>query len=169
MNEFLGVTGQLCIGITLENFQSANFVSCREPRRPVTNTLELPAPRWGVTQCSIVLHPTVACGARPRIMLGPGDDLRTHRVPLHVEKGSVQFFTIPSGGTPTMSQIRATTGKEPAGTPAVPIPPRMHTNITVNCCASVSSMPKNRARISTVTPSNKAVPFWLALARSAPD
>ena len=44
------------------------------------------------------------------------------------------------------------------------MPPRMHTNISVTCCASDSSTPKNWARNSTVTPSNNAVPFWLAVA-----
>ncbi len=71
---------------------------------------------------------------------------------------------IPSGGTPTMPSINATTGREPAGTPAVPTPPRMHTSITISCCVQSSSMPKNCARNSTVMPSNIAVPFWFAVA-----
>ena len=63
-----------------------------------------------------------------------------------------------------MPRISATTGSEPAGTPAVPMPPRMQTSITVTCWPSVRSMPKNWARKRTVTPSNIAVPFWLAVA-----
>ena len=63
-----------------------------------------------------------------------------------------------------MPRISATTGSEPAGTPAVPIPPRMQTSSTITCCHRVSSTPKNWARNSTVTPSNIAVPFWLAVA-----
>ena len=68
------------------------------------------------------------------------------------------------GFTPTMAQISATTGNEPDGTPAVPMPPRMHTSITMTCCQRLRSTPKNWARNSTVTPSNRAVPFWLAVA-----
>ena len=41
--------------------------------------------------------------------------------------------TIYSGGTPTIPNMSAITGSDPAGTPAVPMPPRMHTSITVNC------------------------------------
>ena len=71
---------------------------------------------------------------------------------------------MPSAGTPTMTRIIATTGSDPAGTPAVPTPPRMQTSMTTICCVKVSSMLKNWARNRTVTPSNKAVPFWLAVA-----
>ena len=71
---------------------------------------------------------------------------------------------MPSGGTPTIAQISATTGSEPDGTPAVPMPPRMHTSMTVSCWPSERSTPKNWARKITVTPSNSAVPFWLAVA-----
>ncbi len=71
---------------------------------------------------------------------------------------------MPTGSTPTIAQISATTGSEPDGTPAVPMPPRMHTSITMNCCAMLSSTPKNWARKITVMPSNSAVPFWLAVA-----
>src|SRR5690606_9933391 len=71
---------------------------------------------------------------------------------------------MPSGGTPTIAQISATTGSEPEGTPAVPMPPRMQTSITITCWPIVSSTPKNWARKITVTPSNSAVPFWLAVA-----
>ena len=56
------------------------------------------------------------------------------------------------------------TGSEPAGTPAVPTPARMQTIITKSCWASDRSTLKNCARNSTVTPSNIAVPFWLAVA-----
>ena len=34
-----------------------------------------------------------------------------------------RIMPIPSGGTPTMPRMSATTGSDPAGTPAVPIPP----------------------------------------------
>ena len=71
---------------------------------------------------------------------------------------------MPTGLTPTIAQISATTGSEPDGTPAVPMPPRMHTTITMNCWPMPSSTPKNWARKITVTPSNNAVPFWLAVA-----
>ena len=65
---------------------------------------------------------------------------------------------------PTDARINAITGSEPAGTPAVPMPPNMQISITKICCISVSSMPKNCARKITVTPSNIAVPFWFAVA-----
>ena len=71
---------------------------------------------------------------------------------------------MPSGGTFTITRIMATTGREPAGTPAVPTPPRIQTSITTTCWVIVRSTPKNWARNSTVTPSNRAVPFWLAVA-----
>lgn len=48
---------------------------------------------------------------------------------------------MPSTGTPTMPRIIATTGMDPAGTPAVPIPPNTHTNTTVACCATDSATP----------------------------
>jgi hypothetical protein len=35
---------------------------------------------------------------------------------------------------PTMARMIATTGSEPAGTPAVPMPARMHMSSTVTCC-----------------------------------
>ena len=56
------------------------------------------------------------------------------------------------------------TGSDPAGTPAVPMPPRIQTSMTTSCCCRFRSMPKNWARNRTVTPSNRAVPFWLAVA-----
>ncbi|PUE93939.1 hypothetical protein C7T79_12420 [Xanthomonas oryzae pv. oryzicola] len=71
---------------------------------------------------------------------------------------------MPTGFTPTIAQISATTGSEPDGTPAVPIPPRMQTSITTTCCPRLRSTLKNCARKITVTPSNSAVPFWLAVA-----
>ena len=43
---------------------------------------------------------------------------------------------MPSGGTPMRPRIIAMTGIDPAGTPAVPIPPRMQMNTTRICCAS---------------------------------
>ena len=85
----------------------------------------------------------------------------TFNVVLHMSRNrsTPRIKPMPSAGTPTMVQIKATTGNEPAGTPAVPIPPRMHTNITVSCCESDRSTPKNWARKRTVMPSNRAVPF----------
>ena len=40
----------------------------------------------------------------------------------------------------------------------------MHSTSTSTCCDKASSTPKACARNSTVTPSNSAVPFWLAVA-----
>src|SRR5688572_7392924 len=71
---------------------------------------------------------------------------------------------IASGWIPTIARISAMTGSDPAGMPAVPIPPRMQTSITISCWPRVRSMPKNWARKITVTPSNIAVPFWFAVA-----
>ena len=48
---------------------------------------------------------------------------------------------IPSAGTPIMPRIIAITGSEPAGTPAVPIPPSTQMNAVVACWPSVSSTP----------------------------
>jgi hypothetical protein len=48
---------------------------------------------------------------------------------------------MPSTGTPMVPRIIAITGSEPAGTPAVPMPPRMQITITTNCCPSDRSMP----------------------------
>src|SRR6187397_749248 len=70
----------------------------------------------------------------------------------------------PSSGTPTPARISAITDSEPPGTPAVPTPARMPTSITNSWSARLRSTPKNCARNSTVTPSNIAVPFWLAVA-----
>src|SRR5678815_2689189 len=46
----------------------------------------------------------------------------------------------PSSGTPTIPRIIATTGIEPAGTPAVPMPPSTQIETTMICCANVSGM-----------------------------
>jgi len=48
---------------------------------------------------------------------------------------------MPSTGTPTMPRMIATTGIDPAGTPAVPMPPRMQTSTTLACCAIDSDTP----------------------------
>src|SRR5690554_5623555 len=55
------------------------------------------------------------------------------------------------------------TGSEPPGTPAVPMPARMHRKTTVTCEARLNSTLKHCARNSTVIPSKSAVPFWLAV------
>jgi RNA polymerase sigma factor (sigma-70 family) len=39
-------------------------------------------------------------------------------------RSTPKIIPMPSGGTPTIPRISATTGSEPAGTPAVPMPPR---------------------------------------------
>ena len=44
-------------------------------------------------------------------------------------------------GTPTMPRIIATTGIEPAGTPAVPMPPRTQIDTTRICWERASSTP----------------------------
>ena len=49
------------------------------------------------------------------------------------KRSTPRIRPMPSGGTPTMPRIIAITGSEPAGTPAVPMPPRMQTNITSTC------------------------------------
>lgn len=43
-----------------------------------------------------------------------------------------KMMPIPSGGTPTMPRINATTGSEPAGTPAVPMPPSTQIPTTIS-------------------------------------
>jgi hypothetical protein len=48
---------------------------------------------------------------------------------------------MPSGGTPTIPRIIAITGSEPAGTPAVPMPPSTATTITVVCAPRSSGTP----------------------------
>src|SRR5258705_469187 len=50
----------------------------------------------------------------------------TLRVVRHMsrKRSTPRIMPIPSGGTPTMPRMSATTGSEPAGTPAVPMPPR---------------------------------------------
>ena len=40
-----------------------------------------------------------------------------------------------------MPRIIAITGIEPAGTPAVPMPPRMQMNTTITCCGRASCTP----------------------------
>ena len=67
---------------------------------------------------------------------------------------------------PNITRIIVITGSEPPGTPAAPMPPSTHISTTSSCCTKLSSMPKNWARNSTVTPSNSAVPFMLAVAPS---
>jgi len=42
------------------------------------------------------------------------------------------MMPMPSGGTPTMPRISATTGSEPAGTPAVPMPPSTQIETTIS-------------------------------------
>ena len=56
----------------------------------------------------------------------------TLRVVRHMsrKRSTPMMRPMPSGGTPTLPRIRATTGSEPAGTPAVPIPARMQITIT---------------------------------------
>src|SRR5690606_18244094 len=55
------------------------------------------------------------------------------------------------------------TGRDPPGTPAVPIPARIQRNTTVTCDTIDNSTLKHWAKNNTVMPSNKAVPFWLAV------
>jgi RNA polymerase sigma factor (sigma-70 family) len=52
-----------------------------------------------------------------------------------------KMMPIPSGGTPTMPSINATTGSEPAGTPAVPMPPNTQMPTTISCRAKPNSTP----------------------------
>jgi RNA polymerase sigma factor (sigma-70 family) len=47
-------------------------------------------------------------------------------------RSTPRIMPIPSGGTPTMPRIRATTGSEPAGTPAVPMPPSTQIPTTIS-------------------------------------
>jgi hypothetical protein len=51
----------------------------------------------------------------------------TFKVVRHMsrKRSTPRIRPIPSTGTPTMPRIMATTGIEPAGTPAVPMPPRI--------------------------------------------
>jgi RNA polymerase sigma factor (sigma-70 family) len=46
-------------------------------------------------------------------------------------RSTPKMIPIPSGGTPTMPRINATTGSEPAGTPAVPMPPSTQMPTTI--------------------------------------
>jgi len=56
-------------------------------------------------------------------------------------RSTPKMIPIPSGGTPTIPSISATTGSEPAGTPAVPMPPRTQIETTIICRANPSSTP----------------------------
>ena len=58
----------------------------------------------------------------------------TLRVVRHMSRNrsTPKIMPIPSGGTPTMPRINATTGNEPAGTPAVPIPPSTQIPTTIS-------------------------------------
>jgi len=56
-------------------------------------------------------------------------------------RSTPKMMPMPSGGTPTMPRISATTGSEPAGTPAVPMPPNTHIPTTINWRAKPSSTP----------------------------
>ena len=47
-------------------------------------------------------------------------------------RSTPKMMPIPSGGTPTMPSINATTGSEPAGTPAVPMPPSTQIPTTIS-------------------------------------
>jgi RNA polymerase sigma factor (sigma-70 family) len=57
------------------------------------------------------------------------------------KRSTPSMMPIPSGGTPTMPRISAITGSEPAGTPAVPMPPRTQMPTTSNWRARPSSTP----------------------------
>jgi RNA polymerase sigma factor (sigma-70 family) len=47
-------------------------------------------------------------------------------------RSTPKMMPIPSGGTPTMPRISATTGSDPAGTPAVPMPPKTQIPTTIS-------------------------------------
>ena len=47
-------------------------------------------------------------------------------------RSTPKMMPIPSGGTPTMPRISAITGSEPAGTPAVPMPPSTQIPTTIS-------------------------------------
>jgi RNA polymerase sigma factor (sigma-70 family) len=47
-------------------------------------------------------------------------------------RSTPKMMPMPSGGTPTMPRISATTGSEPAGTPAVPMPPSTQIETTIS-------------------------------------
>src|SRR5690606_8514374 len=70
-----------------------------------------------------------------------------------------------SPGTPMDTRMVTITGNDPPGTPAVPMPARIQRNTTVIWEARLNSTLKHCARNNTVIPSNKAVPFWLAVLR----
>jgi hypothetical protein len=83
------------------------------------------------------------------IALPPRDDHRGRQIaadveggPAHVEEPvDAEMMPIPSGGTPTMPRISATTGSDPAGTPAVPMPPSTQMPTTTSWRAKPSSTP----------------------------
>jgi RNA polymerase sigma factor (sigma-70 family) len=58
----------------------------------------------------------------------------TFRVVRHMSRNrsTPKMMPIPSGGTPTIPSINATTGSEPAGTPAVPMPPSTQIPTTIS-------------------------------------
>src|SRR5690606_5093405 len=68
-----------------------------------------------------------------------------------------------SPGTPMDTRMVTITGNDPPGTPAVPMPARIQRNTTVIWEARLNSTLKHCARNNTVIPSNRAVPFWLAV------
>lgn len=57
----------------------------------------------------------------------------TFSVVRHMSKNlsTPKMMPMPSGGTPTMPRISATTGSDPAGTPAVPMPPSTQIPTTI--------------------------------------
>ena len=57
------------------------------------------------------------------------------------KRSTPRMSPIPSGGIPTMPRMSATTGIEPAGTPAVPMPPSTQTSTTSPCSRIPSGTP----------------------------
>jgi MFS family permease len=57
------------------------------------------------------------------------------------KRSTPKMSPMPSVGTPTIPKMSATTGMEPAGTPAVPMPPSTQTSTTSACCASPRCTP----------------------------
>jgi RNA polymerase sigma factor (sigma-70 family) len=75
----------------------------------------------------------VAAGSPREITTAAARSPLTLRVVRHMSRNrsTPRIIPIPSGGTPTMPRINATTGSEPAGTPAVPMPPSTQIPTTI--------------------------------------
>jgi MFS family permease len=108
----------------------------------------LPAWRWSETDQEETLTNSASgtgavCGSPRDTTTAAARSPVTLSVVRHMsrKRSTPRMSPMPSGGTPTMPRMIAMTGIDPAGTPAVPMPPSTHTMTTVACCANDKSTP----------------------------